>query len=123
MTNLVVAPVCLIAARNFFGAVTWLNQGVDTIVVDHHPPSEDKTKDAVAMIDPKAHLAHENSALGDLCAAGLALVLCDYLAHAWHSSEKWDSAAATVLAGLATLADAVPMSAVNRSSEQKPPSL
>ena len=110
--------ICLDCGTNSAAAeaFAWLKkQGVNTIVVDHHPPSEDMSTDAVATVNPKAHLALETSDLGDLCAAGLALVLCNYLAHAWHCADRWDCSAATVLAGLGTLADAVPMSAVNRS--------
>ena len=107
---------CLDCGTNSAEAVTWLKaHGVDTIVVDHHPPSEEKSTDAVAMGNPKVHPAAQTSDLGDLCAAGLTLVLCNYLARAWQCAEKWDSAAATGLAGLGTLADAVPMSAINRS--------
>src|ERR1035441_4431854 len=98
--------ICLDCGTNSAAAeaFAWLKkQGVNTIVVDHHPPSEDMSTDAVATVNPKAHLALETSDLGDLCAAGLALVLCNYLAHAWHCADRWDCSAATVLAGLGTL--------------------
>ncbi|MGO8701207.1 MAG: DHH family phosphoesterase [Limisphaerales bacterium] len=72
--------ICLDCATNSAEAIAWLKgNGVDTIVVDHHP-AEDVVGQTVAMVNPKAHPNSRSSDLGDLCAAGLTLVLCHYLA-------------------------------------------
>ena len=90
------------------------SQGVDTIVVDHHPCTTLATA-AVAMVNPKAHQATAGSDLADLCAAGLALLFCAHLAAEWNCDKRWDHVTATMIAGIGTLADAVPLSAVNRA--------
>jgi single-stranded-DNA-specific exonuclease len=107
--------ICLDCGTNSVEAIAWLKRnGVDTIVVDHHP-LEGERPEAAAIINPKAHPGPGCADLRDLCAAGLVLVLCDYLANAWHLAEKWDRSVATMLAGLGTLADAVPMTPLNRA--------
>ena len=71
--------------------------------------------DAVAIVNPKAHPEFSCGDLKNLCAAGLALHLCAFLADQWGCSSDWDNKTAVLLAGLGTLADSVPMSACNRA--------
>ena len=106
--------VCLDHGTNSRDAVAWLHeQGVDVIVIDHHPVTC-LAVDAIAMVNPKAHPGSPGD-LDTLCAAGLTLFFCDYLALAWNCCDKWDHVTATMLASIGTLADASPMSATNRA--------
>jgi single-stranded-DNA-specific exonuclease len=92
-------------------AIAWLkSQGVDTLVVDHHP-LDGATPQAVALVNPKAHGADQD----DLCAAGLVLLVGHELARAWNAEARWDRDLAVVLAGLGTVADAVSMTSLNRA--------
>lgn len=107
--------ICLDNGTNSAEAVSWLRgQGVDTIVIDHHPATAPAT-DAVALINPKAHPHHACGDWDGLCAAGLALFFCNYLAVEWGCEPQWDHATAVMLAGLGTLADAVRLSGTNRA--------
>jgi single-stranded-DNA-specific exonuclease len=96
-------------------AITWLkNRAVDTIIIDHHLVYSQAT-DAVALVNPKAHPSFACGDLENLCAAGLALHLCAFLAEQWGCAADWDNQTAVVLAGLGTLADSVPVSTSNRA--------
>ena len=107
--------ICVNCGTNSGEAIAWLKtNGVDTIVVDHHP-AENPNPDAAAMVNPKAHPGSELNDLDALCAAGLALLLCNHLARAWTCAEKWDRSAAIMLAGVGTIADSVPMTTINRA--------
>ena len=107
--------ICIDNGTNAAESVAWLrSRGVDTIVVDHHPCTTLATT-AVAMVNPKAHQATATGDLADLCAAGLALVFCAHLAQAWGCAKRWDYITAIMIAGIGTLADAVPLSAINRA--------
>ncbi len=106
--------ICLDNGTNSAEAVTWLRQqGADTIVVDHHLVTN-LAVDAVALINPKAHPTAASGDLAELCAAGLTLLWCAFMAQAWDGAARWDIATATLLAGVGTLADAVAMSPTNR---------
>ena len=103
--------ICLDCGTNSHEAIAWLKQqGVDVLVADHHP-MEDKNNPALALVNPKAHGQDTN----DLCAAGLALVLCHALTQAWNAATKWDRDTAILLAGIGTLADSVRLDPLNRA--------
>jgi len=111
-------PTLVIAidnGSNSAEAVAWLRQqGIETIIIDHHPITN-LANDAVAIINPKAHEATQSGDLASLSAAGLALLLCGHLAAAWNCAHQWDDISATMIAGLGTLGDAVPLSPLNRA--------
>lgn len=90
--------------------------GIDVIVTDHHLPGEN-LPDAYAVVDPNAH-ADETAPFKSWCGAGLAWKLCcavlavspelrDKVPAGW---EKW----LLDMAGLATIADMVPLIGENR---------
>ena len=89
--------------------------GLETIVTDHHEPQEELPP-AFAVIDPKQK--GETYPFRELCGAGLAWKLaCATLAHGWKGREdippgweKW----LLDMAGLATIADMVPLVGENR---------
>ncbi len=90
-------------------------QGIDVIVTDHHLPGE-VLPDAI-VIDPKAH-TDETYPFKELCGAGLAWKLCtaalsvspELRSRASQGWEKW----LLDMAGLATIADMVPLTGENR---------
>jgi single-stranded-DNA-specific exonuclease len=103
--------ICLDNGTNSAEAVTWLReQGVDTIIVDHHP-LDGTIPDAVAVVNPKLTGRDCN----DSCAAGLVLQVCHEIARAWNAEAKWDRDTAIILAGLGTVADSVAMTPHNRA--------
>lgn len=78
--------ICLDNGTNSYEAIAWLRQqGVDTLVLDHHP-LETSYPDAIALVNPKAHREDQD----DLCASGLALLLCHELARTWKAESRWD---------------------------------
>jgi single-stranded-DNA-specific exonuclease len=89
--------------------------GIDVIVTDHHLPGE-VLPNAFAIIDPKQK--GETYLFTELCGAGLAWKLvCGVLAHGFSGREdiplgweKW----LLDMAGLATIADMVPLVGENR---------
>lgn len=90
--------------------------GIDVILTDHHLPGE-TLPEAYALIDPKAR-ADEPYAFKELCGAGLAWKLCcatlavapELRARIPEGWEKW----LLDMAGLATIADMVPLVGENR---------
>ncbi len=90
--------------------------GMDVIVTDHHLPQE-KLPDAFAILNPNAR-EEETYPYKSLCGAGVAWKLvCAVLAHGFVGRElipvgweKW----LLDLAGLATIADMVPLTGENR---------
>ncbi|MDE1944078.1 MAG: hypothetical protein KGH97_01095, partial [Patescibacteria group bacterium] len=90
--------------------------GMDVILTDHHLPGE-TLPEAYALVDPKAR-ADEPYPFKELCGAGLAWKLCvatlavdpALRARVPEGSEKW----LLDLAGLATIADMVPLTGENR---------
>ncbi|KND51287.1 MAG: single-stranded-DNA-specific exonuclease RecJ [Parcubacteria bacterium C7867-001] len=89
--------------------------GMEVIITDHHLPSEELPP-AFAVIDPKQE--GETAPFRDYCGAGLAWKLvCATLAHGFKGREaipegweKW----LLDMAGLATIADMVPLTGENR---------
>ena len=89
--------------------------GIDVIVTDHHLPGE-VLPPAFAVIDPKQE--GETYAFRDFCGAGLAWKLvCGVLAHGFVGRENiqtgWEKWLLD-MAGLATIADMVPLHGENR---------
>ena len=88
--------------------------GMDVIVTDHHLP--DVLPDAYAVVDPKQQ--GETNEYKDFCGAGLAWKLvCATLQHGFEGREKipegWEKWLLD-MAGLATIADMVPLTGENR---------
>jgi single-stranded-DNA-specific exonuclease len=103
--------ICLDNGINSQEAISWLKlRGVETLVIDHHPV-ESGLPDAVALINPKTCGGDAH----DRCAAGLTLFVCCELAKQWKAMDAWNRDAAVMLAGIATLADAVRLSPANRA--------
>ncbi len=89
--------------------------GIDVIVTDHHLPGE-TLPPAFAVIDPKQE--GETYPFRDFCGAGLAWKLvCAVLAHGFAGRENiqegWEKWLLD-MAGLATIADMVPLKGENR---------
>lgn len=106
--------VTLDCGTNSAEATSFLRaHGIDTLVVDHHPPQQDLATGALAVINPKLHGPCSGEAT-DLCAAGLTLMLCYHLAQVLGAQDRWDQEAAIIMAGLGTLGDACVMTHLNR---------
>lgn len=89
--------------------------GIDVILTDHHLPG-DELPPAFAVIDPKQE--GETYPFRDFCGAGLAWKLvCGVLAHGFQGRENiqpgWEKWLLD-MAGLATIADMVPLKGENR---------
>lgn len=88
--------------------------GMEVIITDHHLPGE--LPKAYTIVDPKQE--GETSAYRDYCGAGLAWKLaCAVLQHGFSNREKistgWEKWLLD-MAGLATIADMVPLTGENR---------
>ena len=102
--------ICLDNGTNSSEAIQWLKQeGVETIVCDHHP-LEGSLPETI-VVNPKAHGGDKE----DLCAAGLALLVCHELTCAWKAESLWNRDGAILLAGIGTMADAVRLTPLNRA--------
>lgn len=92
--------------------------GLDVVVLDHHQAPE-RLPEVAALVNPNRQ--DDLSALGHLCAAGvvfLALVATNRSLRRqgfWASRREPDLLAALDLAGLATVADVVPLKGLNRA--------
>ena len=92
--------------------------GLDVIVFDHHQAPENLPK-ALALVDPNR--ADDLSGLGYLCAAGVVFMALVALNRAlreagfWKGREAPDLVAGLDLAALATVADVVPLTGLNRA--------
>lgn len=112
------APELLIVldcGTNSHAEIQWLTaHGIDSVVVDHHLPAEQKTADTV-LLNPKAWVEseHGNWDLKLLCAAGLAFLLVQGMATEL-DLEAWDESRAILLAGLATSVDMMPVVGLSR---------
>lgn len=89
---------------------------IPAIVIDHHhlaKPVEDHP--ALVLINPTAWPENDsNRGLSKMCAAGLVFLFWDAVAGKL-PAMVWDRTRAVILAGLATQADVVPLSHINRS--------
>lgn len=101
--DLVVTLDCGIS--NFREIAELKNQGIETIVIDHHHLSENKIPCAWAVINPKRQ--DSSYAHPDLAGVGLAYKFASYLLDE-NLEEELD------LAALGTIADMVPLTGENR---------
>jgi single-stranded-DNA-specific exonuclease len=92
--------------------------GLDTIVIDHHCTAAELPA-AIAIVNPNRH--DDLSGLGYLCAAGVAYMVLVALNRAlrlrgfWHDRRPPDLLADLDLVALATVADMVPLTELNRA--------
>jgi single-stranded-DNA-specific exonuclease len=92
--------------------------GLDTIVIDHHCTAAELPA-AVAVVNPNRH--DDLSGLGYLCAAGVAYMVIVALNRALRQRDFWrdrrqpDLLADLDLVALATVADMVPLTELNRA--------
>ncbi|MBS7262305.1 MAG: single-stranded-DNA-specific exonuclease RecJ [Eubacteriales bacterium] len=98
--RLIVTVDCGVSSRDEIAFCRRL--GLDVVVTDHHLPQEGRVPDAV-VVDP--HLDGETSR--NLCGAGVAYMLARELVG--------ENDEACILAGIATLADSMPIDGLNRS--------
>lgn len=91
-------------------------QHISTIVIDHHPVEPTgSAHPADVHLNPKGWPElRKRKDLNELCAAGLVFLFCRAMAK-HNSLENWDVDRATILAGLATCADVVPIFRLNRT--------
>ncbi len=92
--------------------------GLRTVVIDHHQLGTD-LPDAVAVVNPNRH--DDLSGLGHLCAAGVVFMVLVGLQRALKARGFWagrtapDLLESLDLVGLATVADVVPLTGLNRA--------
>lgn len=90
------------------------NIGLDVIVFDHHLMDENAPH-ALALINPNQH--GDNSALGDLTAAGVAFMAVAALNREWRGRGRdsdFDPMSTLDLAALGTVCDVAPLLGLNR---------
>ena len=99
-------------------------QGIRTIVLDHHNTDAQGAGHAADYhLNPKGWPAVvDQTDLCEMCAAGLTFLFCRSLAEKI-KDQPWDEDRATILAGLATCADVVPMFRANRELVKRAVSL
>ena len=92
------------------------DQGIDTIVIDHHQTVPNTPHPSIAHLNPKAHLLPEPLAtdLGRLCTAGLAFLFTELL-QTHLELPNTNRQAHLIIAGLGTIADAVELQGTNRN--------
>ena len=101
------------------GSVAWLReQGVDTLVLDHHQCSEPRPA-ALALVNPQVNAATCGGRFTELCSAGLAFKLAHALVkrardQALPGAAEFDLRPLLDLVALATIADIVPLVGENR---------
>lgn len=92
--------------------------GMDTVVLDHHQAPE-QLPDALALVNPNRQ--DDLSGLGALCAAGVVFVTLVALNRElrrrgfWQTHQAPDLMAALDIVALATVADVVPLTGLNRA--------
>ena len=92
-------------------------KGVDFIVIDHHEPGEAGMKNpAIAHLNPKAWPGHSElvTEAASFCAGGLVFFFVFYLS-ANIPAPEWSYDRALILAGIATVADVMPLTRTNRA--------
>jgi single-stranded-DNA-specific exonuclease len=114
--GLVIAVDCGVTSVDAARALR--EQGVDLVIVDHHEPGPE-LPEAVAIVDPKR--ADSASLFDGLCAAGLVYKLCWALLETVSGQKRLRGDLRevlldlTALAGIATVADVVPLVDENRA--------
>ncbi len=97
-----------------------LEEGMRLIIVDHHQPNVPlPDSDSLIHLNPKLWMNRPERRLGtpleEMCAGGLTYLLVQALMHNQpNSSSKWFRPRALLLAGLATCADVVRLTGINR---------
>ena len=93
--------------------------GLDTLVIDHHQ-APDTLPEALAIVNPNRH--DDLSGLGQLCATGVAFMVLVALNRKLRAAGFWsvarpapDLMAELDLVALATVADVVPLTGLNRA--------
>ena len=112
--SLVITADCGVSAQDELEAAT--EAGVEVIVIDHHLPGPDLPK-VVAVVNPN-RLDNDTNELGHLAAAGVVfLVLVALLRHLRESDSfnEPDLMRMLDLVALATVADVVPLTGLNRA--------
>lgn len=118
--RVIVSVDCGVTARE---QAAWARDaGVDLIITDHHtPPAAEALPEAFALVHPRVPEAGgEAYPFGELCGAGVAFKIAWRLATMRAGSDRVDEAMRRVLldnlalAGLATIADVVPLVGENR---------
>ena len=95
--------------------IDWLTeQGIDSVIVDHHLPSDSKTAETT-LLNPKAWVCSKDNSwdLQLLSAAGLAFLLVHGMAGELRLTA-WDCDRAILMAGLASYVDLMPVVGLNR---------
>jgi len=89
---------------------------VEAIVIDHHHLAKpDKNHPAFVLLNPTSIREDDtNRGLSKMCAAGLVFLFWEAVV-AKLGCSNWDRQRAVILAGLATQADVVPLSHINRA--------
>lgn len=114
------APVLLIAVdcgSNSFSQISDLKKrGVDCIVLDHHSITIQELG-ALAFLNPKRYDDPVSQELQTLSAAGLSYLCIECLIHDLGLTGAWSkhAARATILGGIGTVADVMPLIGINRA--------
>lgn len=122
--GLVIAVDCGITAHGPIAALR--EKGVEVVVVDHHtiPIASDGVldlPDANVVVHPHLPSPEDDRPLGDLCGAALAFKVLWAAARTFFGSERLpeimrrELVEATILAGLGTIADVMPLTGENRA--------
>ncbi len=122
--GLIVAVDCGISAHGPIAAAR--ARGVDVVVVDHHTISQDADgaldlPDANVVVHPHLPSPEDGRPLGDLCGAALAFKLLWATAREFYGSDRLpevmrrELVEATILGGLGTIADVMPLVGENRA--------
>lgn len=101
--------------NNYDAVQTLKESGVDTIVVDHHEPSEMLSSNAI-VVNPKLGFGHREMCSSGLCLK-LGLKLVDRLPSIWKNSADFTAfmTNAFAFAAIGTIADVSQMSVENRT--------
>ncbi|HWQ90504.1 MAG TPA: DHH family phosphoesterase [Clostridia bacterium] len=97
----------------FEGIQSLKENGVDVLVVDHHPV-QSKAPSAGILCNPKL-FPDAQTDTQQLCTTGLALFICQALSRALGCYGSWDREFALALSALATVADVCDLCSLNRA--------
>ena len=113
--TLIISVDCGSTSTNIVEALK--EKGVDFIVIDHHEPGNIGLRNpAIAHLNPKAWPGHSDivTEATSFCAGGLVFFFVSYLAQ--HiPTTNWSYDRALILAGVATVADVMPLTRTNRA--------